>query len=332
MSLYQVRGPCTPQERGNIIFSSDKLSEAYGMMIECRRLIGRKIYHVYDTKGSESVKLKQFVGISPENYSGKLKIVDKDLVEFAGTGTGTVTVTEIQNEGSDEIILYRPSNAVNRNFRSLIGSEIVLEGLIGIGKSTLGRSLYEYLKKAGFNVKFFPEFVNEDLLGLYISDMKKYAFSYQCIIARERLRVYDEAKHFSSQGGISIIDRSLVGDVAFATMLREQGLIDDREWDVYKKFISVEYPEPIITLYLEGGPSLAFERMKRRNLQSEVSGYTLGYFERLEKAYQKAFDNSKNVGNVVRIPWDNDVIVNENVLDPDACENVLLKVRDSLNR
>ena len=115
-------------------------------------------------------------------------------------------------------------------------------------------------------------------------------------------------------------------------MLREQGFINNDEWDVYKRFISIDYPEPIVTLYLEGSPELAFERMKRRNLKAEVSGYTLDYFQKLERAYQKAFENSRNIDHIVRVPWDNDVVVNENILDNDACENVLLKVRDYLNR
>ena len=345
--MYQVRGPLHPQGFPQLQFYSDSLPQAYGVMIECRRISKVKNYHVY-TKDSSIKRKKDFIGCTPVDYTNKLSLDDKGSIIFNNESTSLVITSEpetnltdiIQSElrKNEEIILYNPFNepfnSGNRNFRSLIGSEIVLEGLIGIGKSTLGRSLNEYLSKSGFQVKYFPEYVDENLLSLYISNMSKYSFLYQCIIARERLRVYDEAKNFSGQGGISIIDRSLIGDVAFATMQKENGFINDTEWKVYNKLIKSDHSEPMVTLYLEGTPELAFKRMIQRNLSAEVSGYTLDYFQKLDYAYQTAFSISKNIGHVIRIPWEDSSFSNDNefkILDFKVCENVLTTIRDHLN-
>ena len=153
--MYQIRGPLMSQGTPELIYTSKNLADAYGMMIECRRLANMKNYHVYQLKGSSISRLKQFIGITPSDYTGKLtlldhgKIIVNDVTDtecnhfINGNRVKPIHQSLFQNqsqkgETNDEIIIYSPSNKTDRNFRSLIGSEIVLEGLIGMGKSTLG--------------------------------------------------------------------------------------------------------------------------------------------------------------------------------------------------
>lgn len=242
-------------------------------------------------------------------------------------------ITSIDDNTADEVVLYRSVKPDNKNLRSLIGTEIVLEGLIGIGKSTLGKSLGQYLMKNDLPVKFFPEFVDEHLLSLYISDTKKYAFPFQVIMARERLHIYDQARKFSSKGGISIIDRSLIGDLTFATMQRGKGFFTDEEWEVYIALVGFRHDEPMITVYLNGEPRVAYQRMLNRNMASEVSGYTVAYFEELNSAYTEILDEIDRNIDILHVPWgqDHEIMV-DGCLSDTECRNFLTKVRDHLNK
>ncbi len=226
----------------------------------------------------------------------------------------------------DKVQLFRKGSTDQRKFRCLIGSEIILEGTIGVGKSTLGRSLTEYLKGVGLPVRFYPEFRNDMLLKQYIGDMKKYAYSFQVIMARERLRIYREACEFSQNGGISIIDRSLIGDYTFALMQKEKEFISGDEWDIYLNLIQHDSDaEPFVTLYLQCSPEEAFARMKKRNIQAEISGYTLDYFEDLHDAYMVTIGSVDHP--VYPIPWGDDREIDRDLLSDETCEEVLTFIR-----
>jgi deoxyadenosine/deoxycytidine kinase len=368
---YTVCGPLLPQGEPPIVYKSDDLGKAYAVMIEIRRVVRQKNYHVYKNGSGTSRMCRVCKMVIPHNLSGCVQhLNDYDITpktekvqDFRGLDITQLKVDVIidgnnrviecrchgldnrltdwnldsnididANANLDEVILYRPITSDNKFLRSLTGTEIILEGLIGIGKSTLGKSLSGYLEKNGLPVKFFPEFVNESLLSLYISDMKKYAFTFQVIVARERLRIYDEAKKFSSKGGISIIDRGLIGDLTFATMQRDKGFINSTEWEVYKSLVELRHDEPMITVHLNGSPQLAYTRMQERKISSEISGYTVGYFEDLNDAYMKILEDvGKNI-NILRIPWDIDHVMADGVISDRECRDFLTKIRDHLNK
>jgi deoxyadenosine/deoxycytidine kinase len=217
----------------------------------------------------------------------------------------------MSSEEENDSIFTSASGLSNR---SLIGSIICIEGLVGAGKSTLGKKLCQYLKSQNLNVKFYPEFVNKDLLKLYINDMKKYAFSFQVIMLRERLRVYKEAYEFANTGGISIIDRSLVGDYTFARMQYEKKFFSLNEWEVYLSMLKQESSyQPSIILYLNCESTVAFERMKKRGIQSEIDGYTLDYFNDLNSSYENTL--AENNARVHKLDWNKSSNVDKEVLN-----------------
>ena len=232
-------------------------------------------------------------------------------------------------QASSKINIFSKIPPDQRKFKCLIGSEIIIEGLIGVGKSTLGKSVTSYLEKIGLPVRFFNEFLNIKLLKLYINDMKHYGYAFQIIMMRERLRIYKEAKEFSKKGGISIIDRSLIGDYAFALMLKNKGYINDAEWEVYLDLMKYESDdEPNITVFLQCTPEQAFERMKNRSLQVEKDGYSLNYFKDLDAAYQNVINKISH--NIAIVPWgDNCYITNDYLSDKD-CKKFLEIVRTIL--
>ncbi len=191
-----------------------------------------------------------------------------------------------------------------RKFRSFRGQIIVLEGLIGVGKTTLGHSLETYFKKIGLKARFFPEFKNEQLLGQYINDMDKYSYTFQIAMLMARIETYQQAHEFSEQGGISIIDRSLPGDYTFASMQKSKGRFTKDEWQVYNSLIPRGLPEPNCIVMLECSPENAFKRMQKRGELAEVSGYTLEYFQELDTHYQETFLQINHP--IVSINWNVD--------------------------
>src|SRR5579862_286850 len=137
-------------------------------------------------------------------------------------------------------------------YRSLRGGMFVIEGTVGAGKSSLGKSLTKYLNDIGIETRFFTEFVNEDLLQQFISDMKKYAYPFQVILLQKRIETYRRAEEYTKTGGVAIIDRSLIGDMTFAKMHVDAGNISADEYQVYLKLIEKEkLPVPIACLFLQ---------------------------------------------------------------------------------
>lgn len=186
------------------------------------------------------------------------------------------------------LIPFNKRNPKYERLRYLRGAIILVEGIIGAGKTTLCSRLHDVFKEASIPVKFFEEEINGDLLNLFLSDMKKYAFTFQMTMMANRQKIYLAAQDFSRrENGISIIDRSFYGDLAFATMHMEKGNISDKEWNVYKSvFSSIGLEQPSNIIYLDVTPETALDRIKTRNRGLETSSYTLEYLQELDTSYK----------------------------------------------
>lgn len=207
-------------------------------------------------------------------------------------------------------------------FRSLRGSVISLEAKISAGKSTLGKSMEAFLSKAGFRAKFYEEPVSEHLLNLYLSDMKKYAFSFQLVIIERRIQIHKEATLFAQSGGIAIIDRGVYGDLAFAHMQRNAGLFTDQEWSTYNAEIEDQkLDDPYIIVYLDCSTETALRRVKVRGNQSEINTYTPDYMDRLEAAHQESLKDFDGV--LLHLNWEDDQPVFEHHLSQEVVRKTL---------
>ncbi len=207
--------------------------------------------------------------------------------------------------------LFTKSNEVHNKYRSFFGSIIVLEGVIGVGKSTLGIALEKYFTQLGLSAKFYPEHVYHPLLEQYISDMKKYYYPFQLHMLENRMRIYKEAYQFSLTGGIAIVDRSIIGDLTFAQMQLKAGFIDQTEFEMIKRVMrDTKCPEPTVVLYLHCTPEVAFERMLKRGIESEKNGYTMEYFTKLNYNYENVIHECDH--NILKIDWNTDKESQEN--------------------
>ncbi len=210
--------------------------------------------------------------------------------------------------------MYAPRSTDYRKYRKLRGTILVIEGSIGTGKSTLGRSLEKYLLEAGLNAKYYPEYINALFLEQYLKNMKAYAYPFQMFTVLKRLEIYREGYKLTLTGGIAIIDRSLLGDRTFAKMLHRLKFITDEEWIVYNEVLSNEaYPEPDYILYLDCTPKTSYLRMINRGIKSETSGYTIEYFEKLDKEYKKSIKETPHPVHIFDWNDDHELVVDQDI-------------------
>lgn len=175
---------------------------------------------------------------------------------------------------------------------------IFLEGLISSGKSTLGRSCKKHLGKNGIIYNYYAEPINEKLLDLFYSNIRRHAFNFQSITIRERVHVRKGAINFLRAGGnVVVIDRSEIGDCAFALMHHKDENISDEEFEVYAdltKFKSV--PDVYsgtdvkkVIVYLDCTAEKARERVITRGNEKEILSCTVEYLSSLKHSYEKVF-------------------------------------------
>ena len=208
--------------------------------------------------------------------------------------------------------LFKTRHPQYFRLKYLRGSAIAIEGAIACGKSTMGKHIESYLNHIGIKAKYFPEYVNMSFLNLFLSDMKKYAFSFQITMLCKRIEIYKEAEAFINQeNGVAILDRSFVGDKVFALMHYRQGNISEMEWRVYCSLAESEIQfEPQYSIYLDCSIDVIQKRLRKRNNQSEVSSYSQEYLKELSETYEELLFASQKRGNgnslTKRVLWNAD--------------------------
>jgi deoxyadenosine/deoxycytidine kinase len=200
------------------------------------------------------------------------------------------------------------------------GMIIVIEGIIGVGKSTLSKQLCDHYKSQGLKCKYFPEHVNLEFLNLFISDMKKYAFAFQMYMLERRLEMIRQSEEFILRtNGVAILDRSLHGDYTFGLLHRLNGNMTDEEWNIYEQKVKSIYMiiRPKKVIYLDASIDTCLERCKKRDRKGE-NNYTAEYFKNLRDCYLQAIDNyDQDI--LVKLDWNQDGIELERVIQ--AVEN-----------
>lgn len=202
-------------------------------------------------------------------------------------------------------------------FRSLKGGIYVIEGIVGVGKTTLGKSIEHYLNNIGLKCKFYREYVNDDLLNQFIGNMKTYAYCFQMIMLLKRIEIYKEAEMFSNLGGVALIDRSIMGDMTFAKMHYENGNISEEEWIIYNNYIkSKMLPTPTACIHLICDVQTSIDRLKIRGVQSEINGYSSNYIIDLKTMYDTVIKSCNNV-KTISLNWDKQLILDNNRMIPE---------------
>lgn len=197
---------------------------------------------------------------------------------------------------------------------------IVIDGVVGVGKSTLMNILAEELKM----VKFEEPVVENPILPKFYENRKRYAFPSQVFFLNSRFA------HLKEAGKIEdcILDRSIYGDAIFAKMLYKSGDMTSEEFAIYEELLEnmIDHiEEPKLMIYLEVSVDEAMRRIKKRGRDFEQK-VEREYWESLNQEYKSYFDNY-NLSPILKINVDN--IDFEN--NKEDKEKVLSLIKNRLN-
>ena len=159
---------------------------------------------------------------------------------------------------------------------------IVVEGPIGVGKSTLARKLAAHL-----GADLLLEQPEENpFLGRFYGDMPGYAFQTQLFFLFQRL------KQMQSVAQPGMFASALVGDFLFAkdAIFARLNLSDD-EFRLYSQMYAQVGPqvrEPDLVIWLQASPQTLLQRIHKRAIGIE-QGIKADYLQRLCDAYVEYF-------------------------------------------
>jgi deoxyadenosine/deoxycytidine kinase len=169
---------------------------------------------------------------------------------------------------------------------------ILLEGNIGAGKSTMGRTLkasglFDFIEEP---VEAWQEGFAANLLDAFYSDMKRWAFTFQITAFITRAKTWKEVLARTNHTRV-VLERSIFTDrYVFATNSHRLGGMTDAEWQVYCglwEFLVSNYcVEPDCILYYRTPAEVCVERMKARG-RSEEAGVSLEYLQQLESLHDQ---------------------------------------------
>jgi deoxyadenosine kinase len=176
---------------------------------------------------------------------------------------------------------------------------IAISGLIGAGKTTLATALAKELE---LPVYYEPVIDNVYLEDFY-QDMKKYSFALQVYLLNKRFAQQQQII-WNGNGGVQ--DRSIYEDSVFARMLRNSGLMEQRDYETYISLfnhMSNFMKKPNVIVHLVVSPEESLRRIKMRNRGCETT-ISIEYLTSLHQAYEEFLHDIARVIPVIKVQWD----------------------------
>ena len=176
---------------------------------------------------------------------------------------------------------------------------VVIDGIIGAGKSSLIDILREELTKRGWRVTVVKEPVDSwketGILQRFYADPKRWAYHFQTTAFHDRvaenIKMYEE---HGEETDIFLLERSPFTDTLFMELLHETGVIDDLEMADYRRWWSLWYKvmpyQPSVFIYLKPDVEVCMKRLRGRNRDGE-GGISLEYQQLLGKKHDSFFHN-----------------------------------------
>ncbi|MGH4119421.1 deoxynucleoside kinase [Clostridium sp.] len=159
---------------------------------------------------------------------------------------------------------------------------IVIDGVVGVGKSTLMNILAE----KGY-IPFEEPVAENPILEKFYYDRERYSFPLQIFFLNKRFRHIKDASKVKN----AVMDRSIYGDVIFAKMLNKAGEMCKEEFDLYMDLFEnmIEHCKaPKLLVYLETSVDLAMAKINKRGREYEKI-VEREYWEKLNANYRAYF-------------------------------------------
>jgi deoxyadenosine/deoxycytidine kinase len=159
---------------------------------------------------------------------------------------------------------------------------IVIEGPIGVGKTSLARLLAKE-----FNARCIFEKPDENpFLPHFYQDRKKYAFQTQIFFLLNRFQQQKEIAQLDLFNQITLCDFLFAKDRIFASLN-----LDNHELALYEQIfqlLNVQIPSPDLVIFLQAKPEVLLHRIKSRSISYEKE-IDLEYLKTLIEGYNYYF-------------------------------------------
>jgi deoxyadenosine/deoxycytidine kinase len=162
---------------------------------------------------------------------------------------------------------------------------ICIEGNIGAGKSTV----FESLCTAFPEYQCFPEPLSSwgNYVDLFYADPKTWALPFSLKVLVE----FSKIQH-TEKSVVQIVERSpLACRSVFTSMLKDDGIINAQQWDLFKQVHDILGWAPDGIVYVKTPPDTCLERVRQRARACEA-GVDIVYLKRLEHQYNKLLATS----------------------------------------
>jgi len=168
---------------------------------------------------------------------------------------------------------------------------IIIEGVIGVGKTTLARMLHTPLD-AGLLFEVFEE---NPFLSKFYEAREQYAFQTQMFFLLSRYRQQQNVPQLLEKG-------SLISDYMFAKdwLFAKLNLAGD-EWAVYRQIheaLAEQIESPDLLIYLQADTDVLMGRITQRDRPYERD-MDRAYIESLRQAYEQFFDSYRGTPTLV---------------------------------
>jgi deoxyguanosine kinase len=159
---------------------------------------------------------------------------------------------------------------------------IVIEGPIGVGKTSLARRLGDSL-----SAQLILEQADQNpFLERFYKNPRAAAFQAQLFFLFQRARQLEDVRQEDLFGSVRIADYLLDKDQLFARVT-----LDDAEYGLYEKVygrVVVDAPKPDLVVYLQAPLDILMDRIAKRGIRYEQY-LERGYLEKLMQAYARFF-------------------------------------------
>jgi hypothetical protein len=193
---------------------------------------------------------------------------------------------------------------------------VIVEGIIGAGKSSLTKELGAALGP-GTLIQMEPDEANDanPYLADFYEDQKRWALIMQVHLLQARYRMHLQAQwHALSGTGHAILDRSYFGDTCFARLQVRHGAMSEREFGTYQSIyhtMTAHVLLPNVCVRLLVSPEVARRRiesrMELRDGRKCESGIDLRYLVDLDREISHMVSVLRQQGvTVIDMPWDVD--------------------------
>lgn len=178
---------------------------------------------------------------------------------------------------------------------------VVVDGIIGAGKSTYIDVIATQLKLRGWNVFVVKEPVDKwskcGILKLFYEDPKRWGYHFQCKAFHDRIVENIEAyKNHVNDTDIFILERSPLSDDMFMEMLHDDKVITDIEYVHYKEWWNLWHMlmpyTPTLFVYLRPDLDVCMQRVRERARNGET-GVTREYQEKLLQKHDMMFHDDE---------------------------------------